>query len=71
MIGTATSANFNIQYSITGNDEPLASSVSVLPLESVDTVLSLPLLFKAVEYNGTGWVDLAKSVTVHLFITVV
>jgi hypothetical protein len=71
MIGTVTSANFNVQYSITGNDEPTADTLSVLPLETVDTVLSLPLLFKAVEFDGTEWVDLAKTVTVHLFITVV
>lgn len=71
MIGSVTSANFNVQYSITGNDDPLAPTMSVLPLETVDSILSLPLLFKAVEFNGTGWVDLAKTVTVHLFITVV
>jgi hypothetical protein len=71
MIGSVASSSFNVQYSIAGNDEPLATSVSVLPLESVDTVLSLPLLFKSVEFNGTGWVDLAKTVTIHLFITVV
>lgn len=71
MIGSVTSANFNVQYSITGNGDPLAPTMSVLPLESVDSILSLPLLFKAVEFNGTDWVDLAKTVTVHLFITVV
>ena len=71
MIGSATSSNFNVQYSITGNSEPVSSTLSVLPLEVVDTFLSLPITFKAVEFNGTGWVDLANTVTVHLLITVV
>lgn len=71
VIGTITSSNFNVQYSITGNDAPLAPTMSLLPLETVDTVLSLPILFKAVEFDGSEWVDLAKTVTVHLFITVV
>lgn len=71
MVGTVTSSNFNVQYSITGNNAPLAPSLSVLPIETVDSVLSLPLIFKAVEFDGTDWVDLAKSVTIHLFITVV
>lgn len=71
MIGSVSSANFNVQYSISGNKAPLAPSMSLLPLENVDTVMSLPILFEAVEFNGTGWVDLAKTVTVHLLITVV
>ena len=71
MLGSVNSSKFNIQYSISGNENPISSTMSVLPIETVDTILSLPILLKAIEFDGTDWVNLAKTVTVHLFITVV
>jgi len=72
-IGTVTSANFNVQYSITSSDSPVSSSMALLPIvtESGTGNLILPLSFKAIEFDGAAWVNLAKEVTVHLFITVV
>jgi len=72
-IGSVTAANFNVQYSVTSNDSPVSSTLAVLPIvtESGTGNLILPLSLKAIEYDGTQWVNLAKEVTVHLFITVV
>jgi hypothetical protein len=72
-IGTVTSANFNVQYSITSTSNPVSSSLSLLPLttESGTGNLVLPLSFNAIEFDGGEWVNLDKEVTIHLFITVV
>lgn len=72
-VGTVTSANFNVQYSITTGDNPISSTLALLPIvtESGTGNLILPLSLKAIEYDGAAWINLAKEVTVHLFITVV
>jgi hypothetical protein len=72
-VGTVTAANFNVQYSITSNSNPVSSSLSILPIatESGTGNLVLPLSFNAIEFDEGEWVNLAKEVTVHLFITVV
>ena len=69
-VGTASASDFNVQYSVL-NDSPLASSVSVGEIVSVNGTLSLPVTIKATEFDGTNWSNLNTNKTVHLFITVV
>ncbi|MEI7674945.1 MAG: hypothetical protein WCI60_04370 [bacterium] len=73
LISTVTAANFNVQYSIAGNTNPVSSTVSVQTIvtESGTGNLILPIVIKAIEHSSGTWVDLAKEVTVHLLITVV
>jgi len=69
-VGTASASDFNIQYSVL-NNSPLASSVSVGEIVSVNGTLSLPVTIKATEFDGTNWTNLNTIKAVHLFITVV
>jgi hypothetical protein len=71
MVGSVTSDKFNVQYSITNWASPTATTIAVLPITTVDTVLSLPIVITAITYNGTGWVNLSTTALVHLLITVV
>lgn len=73
MISSVTSENFNVQYSIAGNENPVSSSLSVLPIvaESGTGNLVLPISIKAIENSSGTWVDLENQVTLHMFITVV
>ncbi len=68
-----TSANFKVNYSISAPDTagPLATTLVVKDLVTTQGFLALPLEIKGVEYDGTGWVPMTGSKTVHLFITVV
>jgi hypothetical protein len=71
LVGSVTAQNFNIQYNILDGINPLASSISVEDLETVDDEIVLPISLKAVGYDGEAWVDATGTKTVHLFITVV
>lgn len=70
-ISNITSANFNIQYTIANNLNPLSSTISVGDLVTMNDELVLPLTIKAIEFDGTDWIDLAGQKTTHIFITVV
>jgi hypothetical protein len=67
------SSNFNVQYSISSPDSagPLATNLVVKDLITSQGFLALPLEIKGVEYDGTNWVPLTGTKSVHLFITVV
>jgi hypothetical protein len=69
-VGTASASNFNVQYSVL-NQNPLASSISIGEIASVNGTLSLPVTINATEFDGTTWANLDTIKTVHLFITVV
>lgn len=69
-VGTVSASNFNVQYSVL-NQNPLASSISIGEVVSVNGTLSLPVTIKATEFDGTDWTNLSTIKTVHLFITVV
>lgn len=70
---TVDSSNFNVQYSISSPDSsgPLATNLVVKELTTGPGFLALPLEIKGVEYDGTNWVPLTGTKSVHLFITVV
>ena len=70
-VANLTAENFNIQHSIVNNSNPVSSTLSVAELETFSGELTLPLTIKAIEFDGTEWVDLEGQKTVHLFITVV
>jgi hypothetical protein len=70
---TVDSSNFMVQYSISSPDTggPLATTLVVRSLDTSTGFLALPLEIKGVEYDGTNWVPLTGTKSVHLFITVV
>ena len=72
-ITAATSAAFNVQYSISSPDSagPLATSLVVKELITSQGFLALPLEIKGVEYIDNPWAPISGSKRVHLFITVV
>jgi hypothetical protein len=67
-IGSISSSQLNIQYNIL-NQNPVSSSLTLGEINPDDQ--SIPITIKALEFNGTNWVNLDGSKTVHLFITVV
>jgi hypothetical protein len=69
-VGNITAASFNVQYSVL-NQNPLASSISIGEVVSVNGTLSLPISIRSAEFDGTDWTNLNTTKTVHLFITVV
>lgn len=69
-VGTVSASNFNVQYSVL-NQLPLASSISIGEVASVNGTLSLPVTINAAEFDGTDWTNLDTTKTVHLFITMV
>ena len=70
---TVDSSNFSVQYSISSPDSggPMATALAVKELNTSSGFLALPLEIKGVEYDGTNWVPLTGTKSVHLFITVV
>jgi hypothetical protein len=70
---TVDSSNFMVQYSISSPDSggPLATTLVVKELNTSSGFLALPLEIKGVEYDGTAWVPITGTKSVHLFITVV
>lgn len=70
---TVDSSNFSVQYSISSPDSggPMATALIVKELNTSSGFLALPLEIKGVEYDGTNWVPLTGTKSVHLFITVV
>jgi hypothetical protein len=64
------SSNFNVQYNIE-NSNPIASSITLGPLEEVSGIVNLPVLISAVEFSGGTWSELSGTKPVNLFITMV
>lgn len=69
----ASSASFNIQYSISSEapSNPMATSLVVNEINPGPGFLALPLEIKGVEYIDNAWEPMAGPKRVHLFITVV
>lgn len=63
-------ANFNIQCSIV-NDNPVASSISLVQYTTIGGILKLTFNINALEYNGTAWENLDGAKSAHILITVV
>ena len=67
--GNLTASNFSIQFSI-GNDKPVSAVINSVTITGA-TLDTLTISFKALEYDGAAWIDLAGEVTTHLLITIV
>lgn len=65
-----SSSNFNIQYSIFG-DNPISSSVSVAEIDIIDEIEVLPITINAVEFIDNNWEPASGTKIVSLLITVV
>ena len=70
LIGSYESENFNVQCTVL-NDNPVSLSVTVADIETFESLLSLPITIKAIEYSEGDWSDLVGQKMVHLSITVV
>ena len=70
LLTSVTSANFNVQYSISGETDPISSSLSVLPIvaSGLNAQLVLPIKIKAIKYSLGSWSNVTSG-TVHLLIT--
>ncbi len=62
--------NFNIQCNIV-NDNPVASSISLVQYTTVSGVLKLKFKVNATEFDGSSWANLDGTKSVHILITVV
>ena len=64
-----TAANFSIQFSV-GNDKPVSAVINSVSITGA-TLDTLTISFKALEYDGGTWINLAGDITIHLLITIV
>lgn len=69
-LATLTSSNFSIQYNIL-NQKPISSSMTIGDVTTSGDILTLPITIKAVEFDGTNWINLSGEKTLHLLINVV
>lgn len=63
--------NFNIQYSVLGENGPIASSVKINDISFPNNVASLSITITAVEYSGSAWTALDGVYPVHVVVTVI
>lgn len=70
-VGNIDASKFSVQATIQStNDRPIATSIK--PEITTDSgIENLKITFYAKEFDGTGWVDIVGSRTVHLHISVV
>jgi hypothetical protein len=73
-IESVSSANFNVQYSVSGTN-PIASGITVGEPSLIFDILSLPITVNAVEYVLSGetliWQPIDEDRLIDLFITMV
>jgi hypothetical protein len=69
-VESVSSANFNVQYSISGTN-PIASGITVGEPSLIFDILSLPITINAVEYVSSEWQLIDESRLIDLFITMV
>lgn len=69
-LGAYQAEDFNIQCTVL-NTNPVSIGISVGDIDFFDSLMSLPITIKAIEYNNNEWSALAGQKMVHLSITVV
>ena len=69
-LGAYQAEDFNIQCTVL-NTNPVSLSVTVGDIDFFDSLMSLPITIKAIEYNNNEWSALVGQKMVHLSITVV
>lgn len=69
--GVYQAENFNIQYSILGENGPIASSVKINEISFPNNVASLSITITGVEYSGSAWTALDGVYPVHVVVTVI
>jgi hypothetical protein len=70
LIGSITASKFNVQHSISGNSNPVSSSISISTItSSTGGDMVLPVTIKAIEYSSGIWSNLGSTATVHLLIS--
>lgn len=69
-VGNVTAANFNVQHTVV-NDKPVASSITVGNLTTLDGLIVLPITITAAEFDGASWALVDGEKPVQLLITIV
>jgi hypothetical protein len=69
-LGAYQAEDFNIQCTVL-NVNPVSVSVTVGDIDFFDSLMSLPITIKAIEYDNDEWSALTGQKMVHLSITVV
>lgn len=69
--GVYQAENFNIQYSILGENGPIASSVKINEISFPNNVASLSITITAIEYSESVWTALDGVYPVHVVVTVI
>ena len=70
LIGSYTAEDFNVQCNVL-NTNPVSLAVTVGEIQFFDSLISLPITIKAIEYSDSDWSNLVGQKMVHLSITVV
>lgn len=70
LVGSYEAENFNVQCTVL-NSNPVSLSVVVGEIETYESLLSLPITIKAIEYEEGEWSSVVGQKMVHLSITVV
>lgn len=68
-VGNITEQNFNIQHTVI-SAKPVASSITVGPLQTRSDQLVLPVSINAAEYDGNNWTNLSGPRNVQLLVTI-
>lgn len=71
LVSGLTAADFNVQCTI-ANDNPIASSITVLPItiQTGTGDVILPVSVNAVEYSGGSWIPLSGTHVIHFMVTI-
>jgi hypothetical protein len=71
LVSGLTAADFNVQCTI-ANDNPVASSIAVLPItiQAGTGDVILPVSVNAVEYSGGNWTPMTGTHVIHFLITI-
>lgn len=69
--GVYQAENFNIQYSVLGDNGPIASSLKINDISLTNNVASLRITINAVEYVSGTWTPLSGPHPVHIVVTVI
>ena len=73
LLSSVTKDNFNVQYSILHNTNPISSSMTIgeILIQDVTGDLVLPITINAIEYSEGAWSGVNETLQVQFLITVV
>lgn len=72
LVNGLTAADFNVQCTVNNPDNPVASSITVLPItiQSGTGDVILPVSVNSVEFSNGDWSPLSGTYVIHFLITI-